>query len=282
MTRPGMQLLRPGLLPGARKVLLLHGMGAGDNIWHLYRALAGPELELWTVKLPWRFNGERSWAHEPGCARLVADLLDTRFDAVVAHSFAANLLLEALVQEGGRPPTATVLLSPFYRPTPDAFRWETASYYLGEFHRFLESGIAARRLMHGCSPLDADVLHGMGRHVRDQIGPYGWLRFFETYLRTPWLRLDRLRGPCLVVAGQDDRAASPCDGSALAAALPAGRLVVLQETGHFAMVEAAAAFSAALDAFFSETLRTRPVHPAPPVARSGSGVRFTYPEEQPT
>ncbi|MFF7793114.1 alpha/beta fold hydrolase [Streptomyces sp. NPDC007991] len=279
MTESNLRLLRPASVPVPRRVLLLHGLGAGDNIWHLYRALAGPDLELWGVRLPWRFDGETDWAYDPGCFRVVADVLGESFDAVVAHSFAANVLLELLATQRHPQPEATVLLAPFYRPRPGAFHWDTAEYYLNEFQRFLESGIAARRLMRGRSRLDGAVLNDMGRHVRDRIGAYGWLRFFETYLRTPWLRLDQVRGPCLVVAGERDTAASPRDAGDLAAALPGSRLTVLPDTGHFAMVEAAAPFAAALDAFFHQTLNTRPLHAVPDVRAAALAVPPTYPEE---
>lgn len=279
MTGPDLRLLRPAAVPVGRRVLLLHGLGAGDNIWHLYRALAGPDLELWSVRLPWRSGGEADWAFDSGCAHVVADALGESFDAVVAHSFAANVLLELLVTQRHPQPEATVLLAPFYRPRPDAFRWDTAEYYLTEFQRFLESGIAARRLMHGRSAPDGAVLADMGRHVRDRIGAYGWFRFFETYLRTPWLRLDRMRGPCLVVAGEQDTAASPRDAGDLAAALSGSRLTVLPDTGHFAMVEAAAPFAAALDAFFHQTLNTRPLHAVPEARAAAPAARPTYPEE---
>ncbi|MEK8171056.1 hypothetical protein NKH77_20470 [Streptomyces sp. M19] len=49
----------------------------------------------------------------------------------------------------------------------------------------------------------------MALKIRDRIGPYGFQRFFGTYLATPRLRLDRLRMPCLVLGGAEDRAAFP-------------------------------------------------------------------------
>ncbi len=73
--------------------------------------------------------------------------------------------------------------------------------------------------------------------MRDQVGPYGWTRWFQTYLRTPFLDLSRVDAPVLVVSGVDDIAARPDDGRALAKALPRGRFEPLDGCGHFPMIE---------------------------------------------
>ena len=91
----------------------------------------------------------------------------------------------------------------------------------------------------------------MALRVQDRIGPYGWVRFFETYLRTPQLRLDRIVVPCLIISGAQDIAASPADARALASALPfaRARVHIIQDCGHFPMTERAEAFGALVNDF---------------------------------
>jgi pimeloyl-ACP methyl ester carboxylesterase len=91
----------------------------------------------------------------------------------------------------------------------------------------------------------------MALRVRDRVGPYGWVRFFETYLRTPQLRTARMPR-CLVVAGERDVAAFPSDAVALAAVLPDSRIHVLAGCGHFAMVERPTELAALIDHFVEE------------------------------
>ena len=130
---------------------------------------------------------------------------------------------------------AVVLVSPFYRARAEEFDWDTISYYLNDFHLFLAGGIAARRRSR---PLDPELLTGMSEKVRDRIGPYGWLRFFELFSRTPLLDLDALRVPCVVAGGEHDNASFPADCRALAAALPDARVEILPGCGHHLMLEA--------------------------------------------
>ena len=106
-------------------------------------------------------------------------------DVFLAHSFAANVLLDLLVARGTAGCRGLVLLSPFYRPSPRAFDWATFSHYLNDFDDLIRAGILAQR---GAAP-DGALLDGMVDKVRSRIGPYGWLRFFELFTRTPFLDL---------------------------------------------------------------------------------------------
>ena len=126
-----------------------------------------------------------------------------------------------------------MLLAPFYRPTREAFDWPTITYYLNDFHLFLAGGIAVRRTR----PLDPDVLQGMSEKVRDRIGAYGWLRFFELFSRTPSLNLAALTLPCVVAGGERDIASFPAECLALAAALPNATAEILPRCGHHLMIE---------------------------------------------
>ncbi|MFF2044598.1 alpha/beta fold hydrolase [Kitasatospora sp. NPDC058170] len=229
------RLRRPaaGTAAGPLRVLLLHGLGGRPSVWHPLIERAGEELELWDAELPWQaMSGSEGWGLNPDPARFLVELVDGRFDAVVAHSYAANLLTEATAL-GRIAPRPTVLVSPFYRSSVRDFDWSVISYYLNDFHRVFEEALEV-----GETGRFAKAHRDwMARRLRDQIGPYGWMRFFETYLRTPTLDLGAVRSPLLVLSGERDTAARPADGRALAAAVPGARFELLPGCGHFPMVE---------------------------------------------
>lgn len=155
-------------------------------------------------------------------------------EVVVAHSYAATLLLEYLSTVEAEPcPKNIVLVSPFYRPRRSDFRWAGMSKFLNEFDTVLARGISAT------SPRETSpqLLESMSRVVREQIGPYGWMEFYSAYLRTPDIDLSRVRPALTVVHGTDDGVAPIEDGRALAAGSNA-RLYELPGTGHFPMTEA--------------------------------------------
>ena len=239
---------RPGCAPRVRRVLLLHGLAGSTWIWNALAEQAAPALELWEADLPWATDGE--WAQSDEVHRWIGaaiDGVDGRLDAVIAHSFAANALLELLDRSGGDG-TPVVLVAPFYRPRPDAFDWATISYYLCDFHRILEEGVRVRSGARACPQVQAEI----ALRVQDRIGPYGWMRFFETYLRTPRLATAQMTQPTLVVCAQDDIAAPATDGSALARALPDCRLETLADCGHFPMVEQPEHFTRLVNRFLEE------------------------------
>ena len=242
--------LRPASGPAPLRVLLLHGLGSGASVWEPFVARAGRRLELWGADLPWGPNGDGEWAREPDAAAWIARSLELARggpDVVVAHSFAANLLLELLCRDGQGGLRAVVLVSPFYRPRPERFDWAAISYYLNDFHRLLEEGIRVR----SAARLRPDVQRAMALRVRDRIGPYGWMRFFDAYLRTPRLSTAHLAGPFLVVGGTDDFASSPSDSRALGRALPGARVEILRDCGHFAMAEHPDRFAGLVDDFLA-------------------------------
>ncbi|GAB3897823.1 hypothetical protein GCM10029964_081310 [Kibdelosporangium lantanae] len=121
-----------------------------------------------------------------------------------------------------------------------------------------------------------ESIHGeMARLVCERVGPYGWSRFLDAYLRTPWLRTEMVEVPCLTIAGINDATAPPAEAAILAADLPDATSTVLAGCGHFPMTEQPAAFAAQVNGFL-ETVGTsvwsrrsftpapRPTPPRPP------------------
>ncbi|MFE9564806.1 alpha/beta fold hydrolase [Streptomyces sp. NPDC006487] len=278
-TEVGVRLRRPA--EGAGKpvrVLTLHGLAGTTEVWRRFSELADPRLEVWEAELPWAASAVGTgWSHRPDPVPWVRQALDGvpgGADAVVAHSFAAGAVLELLAAEGPARPGAVVLVSPFHRRDPDDFDFETAQYYLNGFHRILDEGLRVS----SADRIPGDLRELMALKMRERVGPYGWMRFFDAYLRSPFLDVGSLTRPVLVVAGEHDFAAPPSDARALAEALPHAEVRVFDDSGHFPMAEQPELFAATVNAFLtgsrpraavSEPARTAtgaalPALPAPP------------------
>ncbi|HEY0697204.1 MAG TPA: alpha/beta hydrolase [Micromonospora sp.] len=238
------------------RLTLLHGLGNSSGIWQPFLAGRPAETDIWLADLPWRAGHDPSWAHDDEPWSWVDRALSEvpgGAGVVVAHSFSAVLLLELLSRAlvAGTDParryglTGLVLVAPFYKRHPRQFDWAELSRYKDDYARLMAEGI---RVVAG-SRTSPELCALMADRVRDWLGPYGWLRFVDSYLRTPWLRTDLLAWPTLVVSGRDDFAALPAEGEVLAAELPRAELRVLDDCGHFLMAERPAAFSAVVDEF---------------------------------
>jgi pimeloyl-ACP methyl ester carboxylesterase len=232
-------------------MVLLHGLGGGAGAWDRFVACSGPGYEIWDVELPWHGLGERGWTRRCDPRRVVADIVNgvvagraqRPFDVVVAHSYSAGLLLEALAAGEVRA-GAAVLVSPFYRSDAESFDWPTISSCLNDFHLVF---VEALRASHPQIP--AAHREWMGRQLRNRVGPYGWMSFFELYLRSPFLRLDDVRAPVLVVRGDRDAASRLADSRDLSSVLPNAHFTEIDGCGHFPMIERPEQFSLAVARF---------------------------------
>ncbi len=249
------------------RVLLLHGLGNSASVWRPTTRHWASDVEVWAAQLPWRGDGPADWSQGADVTHWVGaalDLVPGGVDLLVAHSFAANLTLELLSREltagldiGRRYGLRGVaLLSPFYRRRPEEFRWTAIADQLVLFQRTIDIGMQR----HSSRPIAEELRADMVRHVCERIGPYGWTRFFDLYLRTPWLRTELFTLPCLVLAGHDDETAPPAEAVALAADLPYCSEHLLADCGHFPMIEQPERLVAILAAFL-DTLPARDVRP---------------------
>ena len=244
------------------RVLLLHGLANSDSVWQPVLERWTGDDEVWSANLPWRVNTPTPWsrAGDP-----VDDLgaalrrVPGGADVVIAHSYAANLLLELLSRPGSPRPQRVVLVSPFFRPTAADFTWADFQHFPARFRRITEAGVD----MHARGRLGPAARTQMVDRVCELVGPYGWARFLEVYLRTPWLRTDLVTMPVLVVAGADDFSPPAGESAALAGVLPDARLRLIAGTGHFSMVEHPATFLAAVGEFLGGASRPAGTVPSP-------------------
>ncbi|MFG3228661.1 alpha/beta fold hydrolase [Kitasatospora sp. NPDC048194] len=275
---------------GPGRMLLLHGLANSASVWDAFLAADRPDgsfpaadrpggcfpaadrpdgcslaadrpdgsPEVWAADLPWRGDCVAHWSSRGDVVPYVADALRAvpgGAGVVVGHSMGANSLLEFLhreVERGADPFTeygirALVLVSPFYRRSVEDFTWQSVETAVQNFVRTMTEGVR----VHAGGRVPDDLIEELGGRVRERVGAYGWIRFFETYLATPWLRTERFPVPCLVIAGEHDSIALPEEGRLLAADLPQGRFHLLPGSGHFLMIEQAGDLAAVVDQFVS-------------------------------
>lgn len=274
----------PGPGGSGPHVLLLHGLGIGAGVWDGYLAHALPGRRPITAELPWRGTGVGQWSHHPDPLEWMRRVLDEALaetggegiDVVVAHSYSAMLLLNLLGGAGGGPAGAgpadhpperygirgLVLVTPFYRACPEDFDF---AGFTGLWDRIEPHMAECLRVM-GRGRGDEHFRQVMARRLCELIGPYGWTRFFEQYLRTPWIDPARLDLPALVISSLADTLAPPEEAEELARRLPRGELRALEGCGHFPMTEQSEYFAGLVDDFV-DRLRTG-VAPAPARVRA--------------
>lgn len=170
-------------------VVLLHGLGNNEAIWEPLAAHWDPGVRIHAPRLPWHSGGIAGWRHHSDSAALLQDVLDAvpgGADVVVAHSFSAVLLLELLCRRAAAADPldvgAVVLANPFYRADADDFHWNLLGTSMADFPRTMAESIRLRTLDR---PIEEDLRADMARRMTEWVGPYGWLRFFDAYLRTP-------------------------------------------------------------------------------------------------
>ncbi|MET9690277.1 alpha/beta hydrolase [Streptomyces sp. NPDC006514] len=233
--------------------MLLHGLGNNEAIWSGLAPHWRSDVEVHAPRLPWQADGIAAWRHETDSVSCIQEALDAvpgGADLVVAHSFSSVLLLQLLSRRAADADPldvpGVVLVNPFYKSSADDFHWDVIASTVDDFPRTMAESI---RLRTRGRPIDPELLGDMARRLTEWIGPYGWLRFFEAYLRTPLFPVDRIQTPALVFGGGLDRSAPVDHARHLAGLLPRGEELVEPECGHFPMLEMPGRFVGAVHAF---------------------------------
>jgi pimeloyl-ACP methyl ester carboxylesterase len=250
----------------AVRVLLLHGMGGGLSGWDALAARLAPHLELWDARLPWAFTGDPEWAREPDVTQSVIAAVDgvrraagRPVDVVIAHSFAANVVLELLAGSDLLTRTASVLVSPFYRDLAVDLDWRAVLSGIDGCYQRVAQEIQQRHGACGTDQFRAVV----AQRILRLTGPYPRLRFQQVYSRTPRLDLESMTVPVVVVGGSDDPAATADGIRLLACRIPHARSEILDGCGHFPMIERPARLAEIIEDFIDHAL------PAAPESRPG-------------
>ncbi|MFJ2847512.1 alpha/beta fold hydrolase [Streptomyces sp. SID4946] len=245
------RLVRAATGPDPLRVLLVHGLCSSASVWDPYIALADERCELWAAELPWRGTGVEGWTARPveDWVEVAVAMMPGRPDVVVAHSFGTSAALSWLDRAHNAPDLrAVVLVSPLYRSHTHSFDWLSIEYYLNNFVHILTEGMRA----HSGRQVSEERRQAIAYKIRDCIGPYGWIRFFETYLRMPHVRTERMRMPFLVIGGAEDLVAFPSDARALGTAVQDASVHILPDSSHFPMASAPEAFADLVNAFLTE------------------------------
>jgi pimeloyl-ACP methyl ester carboxylesterase len=241
-----------------RRFVLLHGLAGSPQMWRPVQDLLAVHGPVSVPRLPWHGSAEPGWAWDPEPGAGLGALY-TPQDVVVAHSFSASLLLADVFSRPAARPAALVLVSPFYRPRPADFSWSTMTHFMDGFGWMLASGIrtaSSRRIAE-------EILTDMSLAVRERIGPYGWIRFFDSYLATAMLPVTGLPLPTAIVHGDDDDVAPPSDAAELELKMPGSQRFPVARGGHFPMLLDPAAVADAVlamdSAAFQHTTTTQEV-----------------------
>jgi pimeloyl-ACP methyl ester carboxylesterase len=153
-------------------------------------------------------------------------------DLMVAHSYGANATLELLCALDPRPGRAAALVCPLYRLPRHPVTWRMFERSRATFVQHIKDGLQVR-IGPRARSLEPEVLQAMIEVAVDRVGPAGFLAVFEQFAHSPYLPLDNVRVPTLVVAGGSDPTMSPEAATALGAQIPGARVRIHDHYDHF-------------------------------------------------
>lgn len=245
-------------------VVFIHGLGGGARLWDLQvKSFAAAGLRPLALDLPG--YGTRPPVSEMSFDQLVADV-ERSIDAaqlvrpvLVGHSMGGMVTQMALRRRpDGYAAAVLACTSPAFGNSSGEFQKKFVSDRLGP----LDAG----RTM-------ADVARGLAVYAMGPgADPAGRALAIEAVAATPVetyraavhclvdfderANLPAIRIPVLCLAGERDPLAPPSVMERMAAKIPGARHVVLPGLGHFANLEAPAAFDAAVLGFLHHALET--------------------------
>ncbi|MBC2875742.1 MULTISPECIES: alpha/beta fold hydrolase [Streptomyces] len=217
-------------------ILLTHGL---EEVWQSWLPLAerlAPRYRLLPVDLPWRANGDYSWSETLPPSRWLAEavgMLPFAPSALIGHSFGSNTILEYLAGPSPVPVDAVVLTSPIYRARREEVSWEMLQESVVNFRDIISAGLKVRAEGRQFPP---EVFEKMVDAILERVGPNGLVNLFRLVGHSPFIELRRIGMPTLIIAGVAEATEVGTGTRALAAALPAGRLELLEDFNHFCQV----------------------------------------------
>lgn len=210
---------------GAPTVVLVHGIGMGQQYFGLLRAELSNAFDVVALDLPGfgRSPEPSRSLSMPELADLLADALEALVPTpcvAVGHSMGAQLVAELAVRHP-QLVDRLVLISPTVNPA-ERSAWKQGLRLLQDLVN------------------DPPYVALIGARLYLQAGPRWYLRKLRTMLEHD-LRplLPRIAQPTLVIRGDRDRVAPEAWVEEVAASLPDGRLRIAEGKGHEAMMTGA-------------------------------------------
>jgi len=241
-------------------LVLVHGTPASSIVWRGVIERLRERYRIHYLDLPGYGASEQFPGQEVrlrAFARALREFLDERgLDAahLVGHDFGAAAVMGAHLIEGAPVASITVadgvLLGPWGTPYSRLVHEheETFAAVPGHIHRATLAAHLATAVAHPLAPdLEAALTapwtgpHGQAAYYR-QVAQYD-------YEYTDWLeaRYPALNVPVAILWGEEDGWVPPETTARLQALVPAARLRMLPDAGHFSMVDCPGLFSRELD-----------------------------------
>ena len=242
--------------PAAPLLVMVHGMMEPGEVWAPALEALAKRYRCVVLDLPW--NGQQGglWGQDirpEAWLGLALERFGLAPDGWFAHSFGASVLLAWFsgVRAGRRPGSRApaVLVSPFYKASHRDVTWPLFQRYVNRFTDFVEASIRVRM---GEREVDSLVLARMTETARDVFGCYVWMQFWQLFSRMPFLAVDRLPQPMLILSGAEDLSSPLDDVLALDAALPDSRVEIYPGCGHFLLAARPRETTAAMVRFLAQ------------------------------
>ncbi|MFB7620215.1 alpha/beta fold hydrolase [Kitasatospora sp. NPDC056181] len=217
-------------------VLLMHGLEESWQSWLPVTERLPERYCPLLADLPWRANGDYSWSETlppSGWLAEVVRALPRTPQALVGHSFGSNTVLEYLAAPDPAPIRTAVLTSPVFRKSREEITWDLLRQSIDNFRHIISSGLRVRS---EGRDFDPEVFEKMVDAIVERVGPNGFVNLFRVFGHSPFIRLDRIDVPVLVVGGTTEATSTSTGLRALVAGLPQGSLALLDEYDHFCQV----------------------------------------------
>ena len=233
-------------------LLMTHGLEEFWQAWLPMAEIMFDEFRILSVDAPWRAQNDYQWSEVGTPSQWLAevvDLLPVPPDVLVGHSFGSNTTLEYLATPFAAPVRAAVLTAPVYRAKREEISWDLLHGSLANFRDILSAGLAVRN---GSRVIPPDVFEKMIDVLVERVGPNGFINLFRLFGHAPFIPLEKITVPTLVIAGETEQTDTGTGTQALAANLPRGRLAQLAEYNHFCEITQAAECAALTSGFLKE------------------------------
>lgn len=221
--------------PGAPCVVLVHGIGMGQQYFGLLRAELAHTFDVVTLDLPGFGTSPEPTRSLPmsALADLVANAIEAHASVpcvAIGHSMGSQVVAELAVRHADLV-ERVVLIAPTVNPA-ERTGWQQALRLLQDLSN------------------DPPIVAAVGARLYLQTGPRWYLRKLRTMLdHDIRALLPRIEQPTLVIRGDEDRVV-PADWAAqVVAGLPDGRLRVAEGRGHEAMVTGAEPVASMIEEF---------------------------------